>query len=192
MVIPPKRWWTKITCPPHPTTWKYVVHHRRGLWGPQGRADLAKVKWGSHMVLEWQMDSNNLVNTTVAINKDEFVFNSAKHDSNCFTCNTNILSKALCKVLSLSLFIDEETATYRGSVSAQHHTARKEKGQSGHRCKQISLEPASSVTPTPCHCSPFEHIIKHCNQMLFVSLGLFSFYFCFIYMMKTKIGWLET
>ena len=80
-----------------------MVHHRRGPWGPQGRADLAKVKWGSHMVLEWQMDSNNLVNTTIA-----------KHDSNCFTCNTNVLSKALCKVLSLSLFIDEETATYRG------------------------------------------------------------------------------
>lgn len=92
-----------------------MVHRGRGPWGPQGRADLAKVKWGSHMVLEWQIDSNNLVNTTVAINKDEeFVFNFAKHDSNCFTCNTNILSKALCKVLSLSLFIDEEIATYRG------------------------------------------------------------------------------
>lgn len=67
------------------------------------------------MVLEWQMDSDIMVNVTTAINKDEeFAFNFAKHDSNCFTCNTNVIPKAFCKVLSLSLFIDEETATYRG------------------------------------------------------------------------------
>lgn len=42
------------------------------------------------------MDSNNMVNTTIAINKDEeFGFNFAKHDSNCFTCNTNVVPKAL-------------------------------------------------------------------------------------------------